>query len=137
MGQKQSILRRIFGDPVSDNTEKEMPGMKAAWMGRQAERPDLEGNVSSIRPMSLFNKWMYPDAYAKTSPFGGIQIDRDRILADGQDMNDVLIHEMTHANQGMGGFFRKYYNPSQDENAAIDAEAMRKVRKTDIPLRGK
>jgi hypothetical protein len=44
---------------------------------------------------------------------------------------------MTHANQGWGGFLRKIYNPSADENAAINAEALRKVRKEDIPLRGK
>jgi len=134
---KQSLLRRIFGDPVSDSTEQQIPGIRASWMGRQVERPDLEGNVTSIKPMSMFNKWRYPDAYAMTSPFGSIQLNNDAITRDKQDMNDVLIHEMTHANQGMGGFLRKLYNPSKDENAAINAEAMRKVRKTDIELRGR
>lgn len=137
MGQKQSIIRRIFGDPVSDSTEKSIPGIRAAWTGRQVERPDLEGSVNSIKPMGMFNRWRYPDAYAVTSPFGGIQLNKSLIEKEGQDINDVLIHEMTHAKQGGGGFLRKFYNPSSVENEAINAEAMRKVRKTDIPLRGK
>jgi len=137
MGQqpKQSLLRRLFGDPVSDATEQSMPGIRAAWTGRQIERPDLEGSVNSIKPMGIINRWRYPDAYAVTSPFGGISLNKELIQSEGQDLNDVLIHEMTHANQGGGGFLRKFYNPSRDENEAINAEAMRKVRKTDIPLR--
>ena len=133
--QKQSIIRRIFGDPVSDKSEKEMPGLRAAWSGRQIERPDLEGNVTSIKPMGMFNKWRYPDAYAVTNPFGGISLNKDLIDKEGSDINDILIHEMTHANQGAGGFLRKFYNPSKDEDAAVTAEAMRKVRKGNIELR--
>ncbi len=33
MGQKQSILRRIMGDPISDSTEAAIPGIRGAWMG--------------------------------------------------------------------------------------------------------
>ena len=132
---KKSFLRRIIGDPINESTEREIPGIRAAWSGRQIERPDLEGNVSSIRPMSMLNKLLYPDAAAKTGIFGGIQLNKELIDKEGHDINDVLIHEMTHANQGFGGFLRKLYNPSPDEFAATDAEAMRKVRKTDIELR--
>jgi hypothetical protein len=133
----ESFLRKLFGDPISENTDKVYPELRAAWSGRQIERPDLEGQVTSIKPMGIFNKWRYPDAYAITNPLGGIQLNRELINKDKQDLNDVLIHEMTHANQGWGGFLRKIYNPSADENAAINAEALRKVRKEDIPLRGK
>jgi hypothetical protein len=133
----ESFLRKLFGDPISENTDKVYPELRAAWSGRQIERPDLEGQVTSIKPMGIFNKWRYPDAYAITNPLGGIQLNRELINQDKQDLNDVLIHEMTHANQGWGGFLRKIYNPSADENAAINAEALRKVRKEDIPLRGK
>jgi len=132
---KQGFLRRIFGDPISNATEQAIPGIRAAWSGRQIERPDLEGQVSSIRPMSMLNRLLYPDAYAKTGMFGGIQLNKPLMDRDNQDMNDVLVHEMTHANQGMGGFLRKLYNPSPDEYAAINSEAMRKVRKNDIELR--
>lgn len=135
MGQKQSLIRRIFGDPVSDDTERAMPGIRAAWSGRQIERPDLEGSVNSIKPMGMLNRWRYPDAYAVTSPFGGIQLNKSLIDKEGQDINDVLIHEMTHAKQGKSGFLRKLYNPNPVENEAINAEALRKVRKTDIHLR--
>lgn len=137
MGQKQSLIRRLFGDPVSDDTEAAIPGIRAAWMARQIERPDLEESVNSIRPMSAWNRYFNPDAYAVTSPFGGIQLNKELIGHDKQDINDVLIHEMTHAKQGKGGFLRKLYNPSSVEDEAINAEAMRKVRKTDINLPNK
>ena len=132
---KQSFLRRIFGDPISETTDKEWPELRGAWSGRQIERPDIEGSVTSVRPMSMFNRWRYPDAYATTNPLGGIQLNRSLIEKEKQDVNDVLIHEMTHAGQGGGGFLRKLFNPSIDENAAINAEAMRKVRKGNIELR--
>ena len=131
----QSLLRRLFGDPISTSTDKAWPELRGAFAGRQIERPDLEGNVTSVRPMGMFNKWRYPDAYAVTNPFGGIQLNKDLIKSEKQDLNDVLIHEMTHAGQGMGGFLRKFYNPNPDEYAAINAESMRKVRKGDIELR--
>lgn len=134
---KQSLLRRIFGDPISASTDKAWPELRGAFAGRQIERPDLEGNVTSVKPMGMFNKWRYPDAYAVTNPFGGISLNRELIEKDKQDLGDVLIHEMTHANQGAGGFLRKFYNPSPDEYAAINAEGLRKVRRGDIPLRGK
>ena len=132
---KQSLLRRLFGDPISESTDKAWPELRAAWSGRQIERPDLEGNVTSIRPMPFWNKWRYPDAYATMDSFGRMQINRELVDKEKQDINDVLIHEMTHANQGMSGFLRRLYNPSANENEAINAEALRKVRKTDIPLR--
>jgi hypothetical protein len=130
-------LRRLFGDPISSRTDKSWPELRAAWSGRQIERPDLEGSVTSVAPMGIFNRFRYPDAYAVTGPFGGIQLNRELIDKDKQDINDILIHEMTHANQGGGGFLRKLLTGSmnQDEREAINAEAMRKVRKTDIPLR--
>ena len=131
---KQGLIRRIFGDPISQSTDKAWPELRQVWSGRQIERPDLEGHVSSIKPMGIFNKWRYPDAYAVTNPFGGIQLNKELIQSEGQDLSDVLIHEMTHANQGSGGFLRKFYNPGKDENEAINNEALRKVRKTDINL---
>ena len=139
MGQqpqaKQSFLRRIFGDPISESTDKEWPELRGAFAGREVERPDLAGNVTSVKPMGMFNRWRYPDAYAVTAPFGGIQLNKKLIDSEKSDINDILIHEMTHAGQGGGGFLRKFYNPNPDEHEAINAEAMRKVRKTDIPLR--
>ena len=132
---KQSLLRRIWGDPISASTDKAWPELRKVWSGRQIEAPDKEGSVTSVKPMGMFNKWRYPDAYAVTGPFGGIQLNRDLIQNENQDLGDVLIHEMTHAKQGGGGFLRKFYNPSAVENEAIDAEVMRKVHRKDIELR--
>lgn len=132
---KQSLLRRLFGEPLSEKTGEKWPQLAKSWMGRQVERPDLEGAVTSVGKMGMFNKWRYPDAYAVTNPFGGIQLNRELIEKEKQDVDDILIHEMTHANQGAGGFLRKFYNPSKDEDEAVNAESLRKVRKTDIPLR--
>ena len=139
MGQqpqpKQSFLRRLLGDPISASTDKAWPELRGHFAGREIERPDLAGNVTSVKPMGMFNRWRYPDAYAVTNPFGGIQLNKALIDKEGSDINDILIHEMTHAGQGAGGFLRKLYNPSTDENAAINAEALRKVRKGNIELR--
>jgi hypothetical protein len=134
MGQKQSILRRIFGDPISEQTDKDWPELRGAFAGREVERPDLAGNVTSIKPMGMFNKWRYPDTYGVTDQFGRIQLNKELIDKEHSDINDILIHEMTHAGQGAGGFLRKFYNPSKDEYEAINAEAMRKVRKDNINL---
>ena len=132
---KQSFLRRLLGDPISEQTDREWPELRGHFAGREIERPDLAGNVTSVKPMGMFNRWRYPDAYAVTNPFGGIQLNKALIDKEGSDINDILIHEMTHAGQGAGGFLRKLYNPSTDENAAINAEALRKVRKGNIELR--
>lgn len=132
---KPGFLRRLFGDPMSQKTTEEWPELAASWSGRQVERPDLAEKVTSVKPMGMWNKWRYPDAYAVTNPMGGIQLNRELINKEKSDIGDILIHEMTHAGQGAGGFLRKFYNPSKDEDAAINAEALRKVRKTDIPLR--
>ena len=137
MGQKQSLIRRVFGDPISESTDKEWPELRGAFAGREIERPDLAGSVTSVKPMGMFNRWRYPDAYAVTNPLGGIQLNKQLIDKEKSDINDILIHEMTHAKQGGGGFLRKLYNPDPVEHEAINAEAMRKVRKTDIHLPGK
>lgn len=134
---KQSLLRRLFGDPISEQTDKEWPELRGAFAGREVELPDAAGQVTSVRPMNAFTKWRYPDTYGVTDKLGRIQLNRDLIQSEHQDLNDVLVHEMTHANQGVKGFLSKFYNPSGPEYEAINAEASRKVRKTDIPLRGK
>ena len=56
---KQGMLRRIFGDPISSSTDKAWPELRQVWSGRQIERPDLEGNVSSIKPMGIINKFIF------------------------------------------------------------------------------
>jgi hypothetical protein len=133
---KLSLLRRLLGDPISESTDKAWPELRAAWSGRQIEAPDKEGSVTSVKPMNMFNRWRFPDAYGVTSPLGQIQLNKDLIERDKQDLNDVLIHEMTHAKRGFGGFFKNLYS-NEPENQAINAEGLRPVRKGDIYLRGK
>lgn len=136
MGQKkQSILRRIIGDPISESTDREWPELRKSFAGREIERPDLANKVTSVKPFGLFDYWKNPNAYASTSPFGGIRLNRERIETEKQDLNDVLVHEMAHAGQGLKGFLKSIYNPNKFEDEAINAEALRKVRKGDIHLR--
>ena len=59
----------------------------------------------------------------------------DQIRADNQNIDDVMAHEMTHAGQGIGGYIRQLFGSRLPENQAINAEGLRKVRRTDIPLR--
>lgn len=132
------LLRRLLlgEDKLPQNLQDKWPELAKQWAGRQVERPDLAAKVGGISEMGLFSKWMNPDAYGSTSPFGHISLNRDLIEKDKQDLGDVLIHEMTHVGQGQKGFLRKYYEPNKVENEAVNAEGLRKVRKTDIPLRG-
>jgi len=135
VSNKPSLLRRIFGEPVSEDTAKDWPELQRSWVGRQIERPDLERNVTSIKPFGIMDYWKNPNAYASTGPLGGIRLNRERIETEGQDLNDVLVHEMTHAKQGPMGFLKRMFNPGAVENEAINNEALRKVKRKDVELR--
>lgn len=132
------LLRKLLGvDALSNKLGDEWPELQKQWAGRQVEMPKEADQVNKIGKMGIFSKWRNPDAYAVTGPFGTINLNRDLIEKDKQDLGDVLVHELTHVGQGKQGFLRKIYNPSAVENEAVNAEAMRKVRKEDIPLRSK
>lgn len=126
------LLRKILGNPQSI---KDWPELDSKWAGREIEMPDEAGKVNRIMPMNFLTKFMNPDAYASTSPFGTISLNRELIEKDKQDLGDVLAHEMAHVGQGKSGFLRKFYEPNKVENEAIDKEALRKVRKGNIHLR--
>lgn len=131
----QGWKQKLFGAAMSDESIDKNPDIARAWAGRQVEFPEAAKNVMSVKPMSMFRKMISDNPYGYTSPLGQISINLDQIRADKQDINDVMAHEMEHANQGMMGYFRNMLGIGNDENKAINAEAMRKVRRTDIPLR--
>lgn len=135
---QRSLLRRIFGEPLSQNTAKQWPELEKQWAGRQIEMPNEEGKVTSLGTMNMFDKFRYPDTFGVTGPFGGIKLNRELIEKENADVGDILVHEMTHAGQGSGGFLKRLVNPklgNELENQAINKEALRKVRKHDIELR--
>lgn len=129
-----SLLQRVFGGPMSESTAKEWPALEASMAGRQNEMPVESAKLGRVMPMGFLSKMMYPDAYAVTGPMGTVAMNRELIEKDKQNIDDVLSHELAHVGQGKMGFLRKFYEPNKVENEAIDREALRNVRREDIPL---
>lgn len=126
-----SLIRRILGNPVQD---KNWPELEASFAGREIEMPAEANKVNRIINMGPFSRWRNPDAYAVTGPFGTIALNRKLIEKDNQNLDDVLVHELAHVGQGKSGFLRKFFNSSDIEQEAINREALRNVRREDIPL---
>lgn len=129
-----SLLHRMFGG-LSNSSAKQWPELEQAWHGREIEMPKETARTGIVRPMNIIERAMNPDAYAKTSMFGNIALNRPMIEGHNQNLSDVLVHELTHVGQGKSGFLKKYLNPSAVENEAVNKEGLRNVRRTDIELR--
>ena len=129
-----SLLRRIIGEPVSNNMRQSWPELERSFAGRELEMPQEASKVSKVINMGPFTRWRNPDAYAVTGPMGSIALNRELIEKEKQNLDDVLVHELAHVGQGKKGFLRKFFNPSAVENEAVNREALRKVRREDIRL---
>lgn len=128
-------MQRLFGGVMSDQTARDWPQLQSEWASQEIRRPELTSKANRVMPMGRLFKWLNPDAYAVTGPFGTIALNRELIEKDKQNLSDVLTHELAHVGQGKKGFLRNFYQPSQVENEAINYEAnnARPVRK-DINL---
>jgi hypothetical protein len=133
---QEGIVPRMFGGVMSNRMATKYPEVEASFAGRSIEFPENAAKVNRIGEMGWLKRKLTGDAYGSTSPLGTIELNMPAIRRDGQDLNDVLSHEMAHAGQGLTGFLKSFYSP-EPEHKAINAEVLRKVRKTDIPLRGK
>lgn len=123
-----------MGGVMSDSTAQQWPDLEKAVAGRQIEMPEESAKVNRVMSMGPLFKMLNPDAYAVTGPFKTIALNKDLIEHDKQDVNDVLAHELAHVGQGSRGFLRKFTEPDAVENEAVNREALRKVRRTDIRL---
>ena len=143
---KPSLLRRLFGDPISESTDKEWPELRGALASVQTQRPDVEGQNTSIGPMSRFNKWRSGNADGITDMFGRVQINREKMAQNPDNTEDLLYktlnHELTHTNQGMniggigiGRTFQKFFNRQALEDDAVNSEDRYRRRTKDIELR--
>jgi hypothetical protein len=131
----QGWKQKLFGPAMSDQSIDQNPEIAKSFAGRSVEFPEAAKNTMSVKPMSTLRKMLSGNAYGFTSPLGQISINLDQIRADQQNIDDVMAHEMEHANQGIGGYIRNMFGIGNDEEKAINKEAMRNVRRTDIPLR--
>jgi hypothetical protein len=131
--EKPGFIRRILGNPVSDRLGQKWPELQREFVKREFDMPREANKTNKIMEMGPIFKWMNPDAYAVTGPFGTVSLNRQLIERDKQNLGDVLTHELAHIGQGKKGFLRQIYEPSQVENEAINREAMR-YRPRDIIL---
>lgn len=137
------ILQKLLTlgrDPLSPATSQGWPELQKAWSGRQVEMPSQAAQTTDISEMGPLSRFLKPDAYASTGPLGGIQLNRQLIEKDKQDVNAVLAHELTHVGQGPWNWIKSNYLGDSQlgeklEREARDKEVMRKVRTTDIELR--
>jgi hypothetical protein len=130
-----NIVQRIMGGVMSNRMMDKYPEVAGAYNTRSLEAPQDAANTRRIGEMGWLKRKLTGDAYGSTSPFGTIELNMDAIRRDKQDVGDVLAHEMAHAGQGMMGHIRQMFGSREPEDKAISAEVLRKVRKTDIPLR--
>lgn len=133
VGPSPSIIQKLLGGPI--NIARNWPELEQSLAGRQVEMPNESAKLNLVSEMGPFSRWRYPDASAVTGPFGNIALNRKLIEKEGQNIDDVLVHELTHVGQGKKGFLRKFFNPSAVEEEAVNKEGLRKVRRGDIPLR--
>lgn len=129
------LLRRLIGDPLSQGTANKWPELRQAWAGMQSQYPRDANKVSHIGEMGPLSKMIHGDADAITGPFGSIKLNRDIIAKNGQNVNDVLAHELTHVGQGPMAFIRKMFGDPTVESDAVDREALRNRRTGNIDLR--
>lgn len=133
-GPSVSLIQRLLGGPMSESTAREWPALQQSMAGRQIEMPNESAQMARVMPMGRFTKMMNPEAYGATGPLGTIALNRELIERDGQNIDDVLSHELHHVGQGPMGLLRQIYGDPNVENSAINREAMRNVRREDIPL---
>lgn len=140
---KLGLLRRIFGDPISQSTEQEWPELRKSWAGREVEMPDESNATTGVRPMNFLERYYFgPQTQAATYPWGTIALNRENIDKNKVNLDSLLVHELTHIGQGKkegiwGAYTKGGSKDMPDyEQEAYDAENNRykKVRTTDINL---
>lgn len=121
------------------------PQLEQSFAGREIEMPKETEATSSVRPMNWYEKnFAAPDADAITWPWGTIALNKDLIEKNKANLDDVLVHELTHVGQNkkgmldyLKGLYRSAtssYEADPREQEAFAAEANRRVRRGDISL---
>lgn len=139
------LMRRLFGGPVSESTAAAWPELEKSWAGREIEMPSETAATHKVRPMNWYEKYAVgPSGRAIAWPWGTIALDREGIEREKMDLDDLLVHELTHVGQvkksGLAKHLKETIGASPEylarpyEQEAFEAEASRNVRRTDIPL---
>ena len=119
--------------PISEETQTEWPELAKAWASREINMPYETSRASSVGPMNWLERFLFKDALATASPFGGISLNRPFIesIQGGVDLNDILTHELTHVTQPFDisrlwkGLSIPYYKRPEE----VEAEQARMNRK--------
>lgn len=135
-----SIVAKLMGGALPNSVATGWPELAQSWKTMQGEYPAETAAVPRISTMGPISKMIHGNADAVTGPFGTIHLNKDVIGRNGQDINDVLAHELTHVGQGpISGLIRKMFGDPTIENQAVNREAMRSKQQTvdtsNIPLR--
>lgn len=129
---------------LSKKDAQAWPELEASWAGREIEMPKETSKTGRVRQMNRIEKFMAPGADAVAWPWGTIALDKDAIEANNSNLDDVLVHELTHVGQSskrniLQKLMNAYRNRGKyfthpDEIAAFEAEEKRPVRRYDIDL---
>jgi hypothetical protein len=128
-------MRRLMGGVMSDSTAQNWPALSQEVANAEINMPAESQATNRVFEMGPISRTLYPDTYAMTGPLGTIGFNRQLIEQDKQNLGDVVTHELTHVGQGMRGFNRYIPGGRQElENEAVNAEAMRPIRREDVYL---
>lgn len=90
------LMRKIFGDPMSESTQKDYPELARAWASAQVRMPRETSNVNSVT--ADLND---PDYLGMYTPYNGrININKKGVT-ESNNLREVLVHETTHAGQSI------------------------------------
>lgn len=140
MPGEPSFLRRLLGmagiGSLGESYGESWPELQKQWTNMEMEFPNETQRVPRVMEAGPVFKYLNPEAYAVTGPFGNIALNRELIEKEKQDLGSVLAHELGHVEQGKKGYLRQFYDRDKLEREAINKEAFRNRRERDIPLRG-
>lgn len=131
-----SLTRRMLGGPISESVQNEWPELAKAWADQELRMPRETTLTNRIRPMNRLEKFLSGNqGQAVTYPLTRtIKVNRDVVTQD-KNLEDVLVHELTHVGQkprGLFGMAKNLYTPWEKRPEEI--EAMEAERKWNRPI---
>ena len=99
-GPSESWMKRIFGSPIQESTEKEWPELAKAWASAEVRMPKETAEVARVRPMDYVERHSpgLKDSYGALKPNKQLVLHKDYVTQDNM-LRDALVHELTHAGQ--------------------------------------
>lgn len=113
------LIRKIFGDPMSESTQKDYPELARAWASAQIRMPKETKNVNrvsaNITNDAILGRY--------TGILGEVDINK-QANEQNDSLRNTLVHEITHANRpsSFKSFAQRFTQPWDKRDEEIEAE---------------